>query len=667
MVKEELEREIGLQESYTPSEPSHSSVLDDVKLPQPREPHKLRRGIGWFGAFSMGYADVGADIYIALGLVVAYGAGASPFAFMIGSIAYICTGLAYAELATAYPYAGGAQIYAMKATNDGVGFLAGWAVMLDYTICIALFSVASAGYLTFFFPWIKTVALVANLGFTVLYFPAVNLIAFSIVLVLIVLNLFGIKESSAMNSGLTGVSLGVQSLILLLGIALGFSLPLFLNQILIVGSSQQFYFIQYVPALSVSNQNFIYGLTIAMASFIGIESIAQAAEETKNPSRWIPRANKLSIISVMVFALGLSTVAMGMVPWESLAAAKGDPMAFLASSIPIIGSYLAPIVAFTGFAICLVSTNTGVIGVSRIVYSMGKYDLLPSWFYKTDEKHHTPYRTIIIFGMLGALLAVLAHLELIAELYNFGALLSYIIVNICLLILRKKDHKTHRPWKVPTNIKIKKPKEETEYDIPIIGLIGTAMCTLLWILVIIFHPQGRILGALWMVVGVVGYVTYRKGKGLNPVSKETGKRIHPAGYVLNTVVLVRLPEDEEFLYESIRTHLDTRFKLLLLNIIDPKDYGMDLARSGDRTQLLALKQRSEEEIHQLAKKLHKKGYAVDYSVDLGKHSEIMAEYQNELNEVFVLIQRRRRKPIKADVAIATDLRKYGGCVIRIIR
>mgnify|MGYP002153782807 FL=1 len=112
----------------------------------------LKREVGWYGSFAMGYADVGADLYVAIGLVAFYAAGASPIAFAIASVTYVCTGLAYAELATAYPYAGGAQVYSMKAFNDMIGFIAGWAVMLDYTVDIALFSLASAGYLSFFLP-----------------------------------------------------------------------------------------------------------------------------------------------------------------------------------------------------------------------------------------------------------------------------------------------------------------------------------------------------------------------------------------------------------------------------------------------------------------------------------------------------------------------------------
>ena len=110
-----------------------------TELSSEGEEHALKREVGWYGSFAMGYADVGADLYVAIGLVAFYAAGASPIAFAIASITYVCTGLAYAELATAYPYAGGAHVYSMKAFNDITGFVAGWAVMLDYTVDIALF------------------------------------------------------------------------------------------------------------------------------------------------------------------------------------------------------------------------------------------------------------------------------------------------------------------------------------------------------------------------------------------------------------------------------------------------------------------------------------------------------------------------------------------------
>ena len=154
----------------------------------------LKREIGWFGSFIMGYADVGADVYIALGVVTLYAGGASPIAFLFASLAYIATGLAYAELASTYPYAGGAQVYSMKAFNDLFGFIAGWALLFSYTVDIALFSLASAGYLTFFVPSLK--GGIEIFGFRL---GLTSILAMSMVLFLAFINVLGIKESSKFN------------------------------------------------------------------------------------------------------------------------------------------------------------------------------------------------------------------------------------------------------------------------------------------------------------------------------------------------------------------------------------------------------------------------------------------------------------------------------------
>jgi len=234
----------------------------------------------------MGYADVGADIYVAIGLVAVFAAGASPLAFLIASITYITTGLAYSELATIYPYAGGAHIYAMKAFNDLVGFIAGWAVMLDYTVDIALFSLASAGYLSFFFPRIIGGQVLVDLLGLKLAIPYLGIIAGALVLLLLAVNIIGIRESSMFNEILVSFDLFVEAIILVSGFVLAFSLARFLGQVTTFGSPILHPNIAYaLPSLGVQDQNFVYGITLAMTSFIGIESIAQAAEETRRPDK----------------------------------------------------------------------------------------------------------------------------------------------------------------------------------------------------------------------------------------------------------------------------------------------------------------------------------------------------------------------------------------------
>jgi len=625
--------------------PARIHVGEKRVMPEESE-QALKREVGWYGSFSMGYADVGADIYVAIGLVAFYAAGASPLAFAIASITYICTGLAYAELATAYPYAGGAHVYAMKAFNDLVGFIAGWAVMLDYTVDIALFSIATAGYVTYFIPWLRSAEFsVLILGWQ-LTFRYIGLLAFFLVGILLFINIIGIRESSLFNSILVSFDLFVEAVMLIFGFVLAFSLGRFLSQISILGADTVFQNIAYVlPQIGIGNQNFVYGITLAMTSFIGIESIAQAAEETKRPNKWVPRAHKLSIVSVIVFALGLSVLSMGMMPWQSLAAAQSDPMAAIAGSIPVVGRYLAPLVAVTGFAICYVSTNTGIIGVSRIVFSMGRFKLMPKWFYKVQAKFRTPYRTILVFGLIAAVLASVGELHFVADLYNFGALLSYVVVNMCLIVLRNTEPEAYRSWKIPGDLKVKLGSRLL--IIPVVSVLGFVSCAIIWLLVLAYHPGGRILGTLWILIGVSGFIIYRRMLKLPVTSNETGKTIRPGGYVMNALVLVRTPEEEDIVISSLREALDPRFRITLMNILDPRDQGLSLEEVKQYEQIKMSERESVEELGQIAGKLRSKGYACRVRVEVGPTEKILKqEAESDENDMIVLI---KRKTLKSDI------------------
>ena len=606
------------------------------------EEHALKREVGWYGSFAMGYADVGADLYVAIGLVALYAAGASPIAFAIASITYVCTGLAYAELATAYPYAGGAQVYSMKAFNDMIGFIAGWAVMLDYTVDIALFSLASAGYLSFFFPSLHGYWILAILGLDI-RISYIGFVAFAMVLGLLLLNSVGIRESSAFNELLVSLDIGVESVILVAGILLAFSMALFLSQIVDFGAPSTFAHIDYImPSLGTQTQNFIYGITLAMTSFIGIESIAQAAEETKRPQRWIPRANKLSIVSVVLFAVGLSTLSMSLMPWQDLAASQTDPMAAIASRIPYIGHFLGPIVAFTGFTICYVSTNTGVIGASRVVFSMGRFNLMPTWFYKVHERFRTPVRTIAVFGLIGATMALFGELRFVADLYNFGALLSYMIVNVSLIVLRNKEPDAYRAWRLPGTLKIE--AFGRTILVPVISIIGALSTGAMWLLVVGFHAEGRIVGTIWIAIGVVGFIAFRRSRKMSIFGNEVGKTVAPGAYMMNATVLIRTPDDERAIVDALKYELDKRFRIRLLNIVDPRDLGLSTENIRDYSQLKECQAISQKELRFVAKELGSEGFEVVSQAEIGSTRSIVErEMESEDNDVVVLIKRKTLK------------------------
>jgi APA family basic amino acid/polyamine antiporter len=620
------------------------------------EEQTLKRDVGWYGSFSMGYADVGADVYIALGLVTLYAGGRAPLAFLIAAVTYVATGLAYAELATAYPYAGGAHVYSMKAFNDLAGFIAGWAVMLDYTVDIALFSLASAGYLTFFLP-----SIVPGIQITE---KTLGLLAASLVSFLLILNVVGIRESSFFNGVLVALDLAVESVILTLSLGLNFNWSSFVNQILNLGVNGPRPGIDYLFPLHVSVQNFIYATTLAMSSFIGIESIAQAAEETRKPYKWIPRANKLSIVFVLIFAVGLSIAGIGGIGADALSSPNNlnNPITAMARAIPTVGLYLAPIVALTGFGICYVSTNTGVIGVSRVVFSMGRFKLLPQWFYKVHSRFRTPVRSILLFGFIGAILAIPGDLPLVADLYNFGALLSYIMVNISLIVLRNTEPQAYRAWKVPGEVIVRWGRRKL--ILPPVSVIGTLSCLSIWLLIIIYHPAGRLLGAAWLIVGLTGFFAYRRLRALPVLSRETGKSIAPSGYIMNALALVRTPEDPESVTEALTRALDPRFNLTLFSVIDPSRITPSPGEIGHYDYVRQMEDAEREDLEEIAKRLRVEGFKCQVRVEVGPLLEVLRqEAESETNDALILI---KRKAAKGDVekeridSVYSILSKYPG-------
>lgn len=604
------------------------------------EEASLKREIRWFGSFSMGFADVGADVFVAVGLVFLYAAGASPLAFLLASVTYICTAMAYGELTSMYPYAGGAHVYAMKGFNDFWGFLAGWTVMLDYTIDIALFAMASAGYAAVLVPGLVTGSLGVALGPLVLQVSLLQVFAASLILCLIVLNLLGIRGSSFFNEFFVAAVIVLEVFLLVAGFAFVFRWETLLQNLAVVGAPAPHQEIAYLPGMgSVPQQNFVYGITLAMISFIGIESIAQAAEETRNPTRWIPRAFKLSIISIVVFTIGFAFLGAGMLPWGGLADSYLNPLARMAQEVPMGGGLLALLVGIAGVGICMVSTNTGVVGVSRVTYSMGRFDLMPKFFSRINRRFKTPHVTILLFSLAGLVIALLAPLGLIADLYNFGAILSYMIVHLSLIAIRNKEPEAYRAWKPWGSLRF--PYRGRKVEVPFSGLVGFVSTSLIWLLVVAYHPHGRLLGGAWLALGGLLYVLHRRHLGKHLFSTETAKRILPTGYRMNAVLMLRLPESEESVLGSLdEAHLDPRLHLTLLHVLDPAE-----AR-GPHAE--GLRRAAEQELAALGKRLKSKGFAVATRVETDTVERIAEREANSPDNDLILLLKRGGH--KADIS-----------------
>ena len=472
----------------------------------PQENLGLRRAVGVWGSFTWGYADVGADVYVALGIVMAAAQGATNVAFLFAGLVYVMVGLAYTELAAAYPMAGGGQFYVLRGLGDLWGFVAGWAVLLDFTIDISLFALASAGYINFFFPVLNTRINIPGLGLQGVQ-PILILEATFLVVMLTLLNILGVRASSRFNEILGALDVISESTILFFVFLFAFNPTLLIHQ---------------MTTSWPDPYHLAYGASLAIISFVGLESISQASQETIRPGKVVPRTSIALILTVLIYALAFSNLSLAMLPWQSFAARNGDPIAWLASHIPFLGLIAGPYVAMLGATLLLISSNAGIFGASRITYSMARFDLLPRWFAKVHPKFRTPVRTLLVFSGIALLELWLAGLsrnayEVLGNMYAFGAATAYMLVFVSLLVLRFVDPWTPRPFKVPLNIRLRGKDGEVRL-LPIVGILGFLGISTILFLVVLTHSIGRIAGPAWIILGLLIYSWYRRHRKL-PITK----------------------------------------------------------------------------------------------------------------------------------------------------
>lgn len=611
----------------------------------------LRREIGFLGAFSMGFADVGADVFLAIGIVALYAGGFSPLAFLIASICYITTGLVYAELTSLYPLAGGGQVFGLRAGGDFLGFIVGWAILLDYMLDIGLFSIISAGYLSFILPTLSNIISLNFLGFR-FYVSGIGVVAFGIVIFLIFINLLGIKESSKFNESLVLLTLATEIIILFTAFIFAFDPTLFINQLKFFGSPIKESHVFYTGLFPINQENFIYAVTLAMSSFIGIESIAQAAEETRNPWKYIPKSFKYSIVAVVFFTISFSILGLGVLGWRGLSNSIYNPIAAITAKVPVVGPYMASVVALIAFLITLVSTNTGVIGVSRVSYSMSKFRLIPRIFSRLHRVRAVPYVSIVFFGLIGGALALTGDLEMVAGLYNFGALLSYVLVNYSHIKIRMVDKESYRQWKTPLNIFL------WGHEISLVAIIGLISTASLFSLVVIYHPLGRLLGFLWIVLGALLFIGYRIYQRRGIRERLASKMLRPIITRLRTIVIVPYLSEPQKIYRTIYNNLEDIHELILVSRIDIPPTFIDAKLSW--RDIYRLKTEAEDFLESICILLRASGYRCSYRCLVGPEESLNNFIDEVKPDAVVLIsgkkprgkgKRRELIKINRDVSI----------------
>jgi basic amino acid/polyamine antiporter, APA family len=469
------------------------------------EKESLKRILKTGDLVALGYGDLGSSIYYALGLTALFALGATPIAFALAGFVFICTALTYAEMTSMFQESGGSASFARYAFNDLISFIAGWGLLLDYIVTIAISIFAIGPYLTFFFHYLH--APDVQVGF------AIGLIA-----VLLILNIFGIKQSMRVSFILAVFTILTQ--LLVIGIGLFWLLDL--HQI-----AEDMRIAIPNKAWSPSWSEFWKGTSMAMVAYTGIESIAQLGSEAKKPAKTVPRAIIITMVILIVLYLGISLTALSALsPLDLGTKYLLDPIAGIVDSLPFGSQFLTPWVGLLAAGLLFIAGNAGLIGASRLSYNMSEYYQLPRFFYQIHSRFRTPCAALIFFASLAILIILLSRgrLAFLADLYNFGAQLAFFFAHLSLIALRIRYPDQKRPFFVRFNIRWK------QYAIPIHAVIGCLATFSVWVLVVITKPEGRFLGFSWMALGLLMYFYYRKKRKIAATGQITIEKVRLPGY-----------------------------------------------------------------------------------------------------------------------------------------
>ncbi len=458
--------------------------------------YTYRRVLGVADLFSIGYGDVGSSIYYALGATALYSLGATPISLAIAGFVFICTAFSYAEMASTFPEPGGSATFTRYAFNDLVSFIAGWGLLLDYIVTVAISAFTIPSYV---------VAALNSFGLnlTLTTAMAVNS-TLLIILFLFILNVVGVRESTRFSWILAVFTVVTQALIILLGIFTVLNLPLVWDHLRIgvVGVNW-----------SPSWPEFFKGTAMAMVAYTGIESIAQLAAETKKPGVTIPKAIKRTVLVLVFLYIGISVTGLSVLTPQELSTTYIDnPVAGIVEHFPIGASFLLPWIGLLAAMILLIASNAGLIGCSRLTFSMGEFYQVPRFFYRLHAKFRTPWVALAIFTALACAVVAASQGQMLfmADLYNFGAMIAFFSCHMSLLTLRVKNPALERPYLAPWNFSIGKGRQ-----LSALAILGAVATFLVWVMVVVTKPTGRYVGLGWLAAGTLMYLLYRKRERLS--------------------------------------------------------------------------------------------------------------------------------------------------------
>jgi basic amino acid/polyamine antiporter, APA family len=526
----------------------------------------LERVLGTPALFATAYGNVGSSIYYALGVTALYALGLTPVVFVIAGLFFAATAATYAEGTVRFPEAGGSSSFARHAFSETTSFLAAWAQMLNYVATIAISAFFVPHYLSVFWeplrdnPW-----------------DIVGGIA--VVVVLVLINIVGIEESTRVNVVLAVVDFATQVLLVLLGFVLVFSPSILVDNV----------HFGVAPTWS----QFFLAIPVAMLAYTGVETVSNLAEEARDPARTVPNAYKLIAAAVFAIYFTLPMIALSAMPvtfvdgeYQTVLGEQppqgfaNDPVLGVVKNLGLSGAVLDGLEIYVGVlaaTILFIATNAGVIGASRITYAMASYRQLPGIFRHLHRRFATPWLALMVFAGLAPIVTILpGQTTFLGTIYSFGATFSFTVAHAAIIALRARQPDPDARFRARPNFTWR------GIDWPLFAIFGGLGTGLSWLVIVIQQPATRWAGIGWLVLGLAFYFVYRRWVVRQPLDatvRAPALVLGPAlQLVYRTIVVpvVRSYESEEALVAAARLAAEQRATIAIVHVIEvPLDRALE--------------------------------------------------------------------------------------------
>jgi basic amino acid/polyamine antiporter, APA family len=457
----------------------------------------LQRVLDAPALFSVAYGEIASSIYVALGIIALHALGLTPEVLAVMGALFLVVSLSYAEGTTAIPETGGAATFVRRAFNDLAGFLTGWALFLDYLIVIALSALFLPHYLG---AALKLGSLEHN--------PWDVVVGVAVVFVIAALRL--VRRSAFYRYGIVVAVLDLLTQLLL--VILGFAF-LFSGDALTHGVS---------IGTHPTWHQIVFALPLAMLAYTGLETVANLAEETREPGRDLPRSlfSGIGLVVLIYVAIGLvalsafpatgGTTDLGTVwlraPLMGIVDALGDPLpGGLATALRVY-------VGLTGAVILLVAVTTSISGFTRLAHSLGEHGQLPRAFGRLNRRTLVSPEAIVSAALISTALMIgtsFVHddVAFLASLFSFGVLAAFTAAQLAVIKLRFSEPELPRPYRAPANVRLR------GVEVPLPAIVGSVATFAVWIAALATHAGARYGGPAWLVAGLVVYALVRRGRG----------------------------------------------------------------------------------------------------------------------------------------------------------